>query len=313
MLSYLKNFVELRTKVASVFPFVYTLVIYILLYKESYDFNVLIVVLFAIAILCLDMATTALNHLAGIKDEINISMYDQKLIKDMDDLGLSMKFNYSVFFILVTLGIGLGIIITLLSNIYVLGIGAVCVFVAIIYSYGPLPLKNTFLGELASGITMGMLIPLALIFALDASIFINIKDLILNINLENVLIWFFVLMIPSLVIANIMLANNICDVEKDVADGRLTLPIVIGKSKSIFLWKLLYIIVYIVLIGLVATNIFPLITLFSLVTIPFVYRNCRAFVKLPVKSKSFKFAVQNLVLIMSIITITLVIEILIKI
>ncbi len=312
MIKYLKNYVELRTKVASFFPFLYTVAIYIYLFKIDYNYNWLIVILFLVAMLCLDMATTVLNHNAGMKDEKNVSPYDQKLLVDMKKLGIDMRFNKRVLYALVTLGIGIGVVIVLLSNIYVLGIGTICVFVAIIYSYGPLPLKNTFLGELASGFTMGMLIPLALIFALDQSIFIKLNNWQLTINLENVFIWFAVLLIPTFVIANIMLANNICDIEKDKDDGRITLPIIIGKMHSIFLWKLLYALVYLIIVFLIVVKILPIVSLLTLVTIPVVSRNCLEFSQNPVKSLTFKFAVKNLIIIMSSIIFTLVIGVVIK-
>ncbi len=313
MLTYLKNYVELRTKVASFFPYLYTVSIYILLFKDDYNFSPLILILFLIAMLCLDMATTVLNHTAGINDEKHTSPYDQKLLADMQKLGIGMNFNYKLFYILVTAGIGLGLLIVILSNLFVLLIGAACVFVAIVYSYGPLPLKNTFLGELASGVTMGMLIPGALIMALDPSIFVELNDWTLSINLENTAIWMLLLLIPTFVIANIMLANNICDIEKDTNDGRITLPIIFGKEPSIFLWKLLYALAYVVILVLIGLNIFPLVSIISLLAIPIVVHNCKQFSQNPVKHLTFKYAVKNLIIIMGSITFTLVIKILLNI
>ncbi len=161
MFRYLLDYVELRTKVASFFPFIYTLIIYFLFAYPKYNFDASLTIIFLIAILSLDMATTTLNHLVGMNKEEDISMYDQRLIEGMKQYKLSSKFNYFVTGVLTVIGIFCGIYLVLNSSILLLLLGIVCVGVAIIYSYGPVPIKNTCLGELASGITMGYLIPLA--------------------------------------------------------------------------------------------------------------------------------------------------------
>ena len=53
------------------------------------------------------------------------------------------------------------------------------------------------------------------------------------VNLVEVL-YIFILSIPAISgIANIMLANNICDIEDDIENKRYTLPIYIGKERAL--------------------------------------------------------------------------------
>lgn len=298
MISYLRDFVELRTKVASVFPFLYTLIIYTYLYNVD-QLDIKITVLFFLSMICLDMATTAINHLAGFTNEKDISPYDQKLLDEAKKLGLSRKFNLMIVAVLVATGVGLGIAIVVLTNIYVLIIGAGCTLVALLYSYGPIPLKNTFLGEVASGITLGALVPLAFVFSQNSTIFIEsftVKQLILNV--EGILTWAVILTIPVLVVANIMLANNICDMKKDKRDGRVTLPLMIGTGNSKLLWLIGYLLCYIFIIALVALKFLPLISLVAILTLPLVLNNCRKFIKKSVKQLTFKYAVFNLQIIL---------------
>lgn len=298
MIRYLRDFVELRTKVASVFPFVYTLCIYAYSLQGG-KVNWPLAILFFISMLCLDMATTALNHIAGIHDEGDISVYDQKLLKQMKKLKIDNRVNKKIVIILVSLGVSLGLLIMLLSSIYVGLVGVICIFVAAIYSYGPLPLKNTCLGEIASGLTMGVLIPLAFLLSQDASMFITGNQILtLQFDFNNIYKWGLLLCIPTLVIANVMLANNTCDIEKDRANGRKTLPIIIGKYPSLGLWLGSYTLAYLGIISGIVMSFLPPIAIYGLVTIPFVVSNSIKFVVNPHKIKTFKYAVFNLQLIL---------------
>lgn len=299
MVSYLKNFVELRTKVASVFPFFYVLLVYLVYYSNQYQFKPELAIVFFISMLSLDMATTALNHLAGLNKEEDISLYDQQLQKSMNKLGINNNTNWAIFLILALIGIGLGGYLVLSSNIYVLLLGAFCVFIALIYSYGPLPLKNTCLGEVASGFTMGAIIPIAFLCIQDLSLFLKDNNLFaFDFYLYNMYCWALILLIPVLLIAAIMLANNICDIDKDIANGRKTLPILIGQQNGLRLWNGLYFTSYIILVLLVILDIFHPIMLLGLVTIPVVLKNCKKLNEIPVKAKSFKYVVFNLQIIL---------------
>lgn len=298
MFKYLKDFVELRTKVASVFPFMYVLGIYLYAFSD-YQFSLLLAVLFFISMLSLDMATTVLNHMAGIDHETNMSKYDRRLLKQMEELGLSHQFNRRVLYTLAAIGIGSGLIVALLSNLFVVLIGIVCVCVALAYSYGPLPLKNTCLGELASGLTMGFLIPLAFLFSQDSSLFITeFTPQLLTLDVQVIIDWTLILLIPTIVIANIMLANNICDMAKDRDNGRLTLPLYIGKRKSLALWGFLYFITFILIITLILIQLVPELVMYGLVVFLVVIVNSSRFISYPVKAKTFKYAVFNLQLIL---------------
>ncbi len=312
MIKYLINLVELRTKVASVFPLVYTMVIYIY-YFNDYQFSYLVAFIFSISMICLDMATTVLNHISGMSVEAETSHYDKQLLKMMEELKVDSSFNTKVLVMFISIGLILGIILAFTTNLLVLIVGAICVAVAAIYSNGPIPLKNTCLGEIASGVTMGMLIPIAFICAQDTSVFIISFDYrSVTFNIVNIVKWGTILLIPTLSIANIMLANNICDFKKDKNDGRITLPHVINKQNSKWLWLINYLLCYILLIVLLIANILPLVSVIVLVSIPFVFTNIKKFIKKPLKSKTFKYAVFNLQIIVGSIIVTTILGMLIK-
>lgn len=111
----------------------------------------------------------------------------------------------------------------------------VCFAIGILYTFGPIPISRMPLGEIFSGVTMGFGILFLTVYvnAFDQNIanlvwegrMISFRADLLQI-LEIVLV-----SIPCVAtIANIMLANNICDLEEDIKNNRFTLPYYIGKN-----------------------------------------------------------------------------------
>jgi 1,4-dihydroxy-2-naphthoate octaprenyltransferase len=105
-------------------------------------------------------------------------------------------------------------------------------------------------------------------------------------------------LIPFAVTANIMLANNICDLEKDIAVKRHTLPYYIGKN-SLHLFAGLYYLTYIAVLAMVILEILHPICLLSFLSIILVQKNIKEFYKKQEKATTFLCAIKNFVIIMS--------------
>jgi len=99
--------------------------------------------------------------------------------------------------------------------------------------------------------------------------------------------------------ANIMLANNICDLEKDILVNRHTLPYYIGKPSSVALYAFLYYSVYLVSMFLVILKFLPPWYLLLLVTLIPVEMNLRVFRKKQEKALTFITSIKNYVLLMT--------------
>jgi 1,4-dihydroxy-2-naphthoate octaprenyltransferase len=103
--------------------------------------------------------------------------------------------------------------------------------------------------------------------------------------------------IPFSTTANIMLANNICDLEKDILVKRHTLPYYIGK-KALYLFALLNYLPYAAVIAMVALQILHPVCLLSLASIIPVQKNINVFFKKQEKETTFICAIKNFILIM---------------
>lgn len=115
-------------------------------------------------------------------------------------------------------------------------IGVIGAAVIVCYSSGKLPISYVPLGELVSGVVMGALIPLAdvCVFAAHGYPQAGLFDLPAGID------WFaFVSCVMPFVIgiAMVMATQNNCDIERDLPVGRKTLPIVLGRTRSVIVYR----------------------------------------------------------------------------
>ncbi|MNJ55227.1 1,4-dihydroxy-2-naphthoate octaprenyltransferase [compost metagenome] len=118
----------------------------------------------------------------------------------------------------------------------------------------------------------------------------------LQVQLLEVILVFLVSIPAILGIANIMLANNICDMEDDIENKRYTLPVYIGRPNAIILFKILYYAAYLDLIVLFVLRVHPIIAMLVLLTFIPVRRNIKRFTEKPTKEFTFGLAVQNFML-----------------
>lgn len=130
----------------------------------------------------------------------------------------------------------LGIYICYESSWLLLVVGGISMLIGYLYTGGPYPIAYTPFGELFSGIVMGMLIVLI-------STFIQVG------SVPNSAI---LLSIPSaLLVAAIMLSNNIRDIVEDKKGGRKTMAILVGRKNAITILTSFFLVSYLWIIVLV--------------------------------------------------------------
>lgn len=291
------DFIEIKTKITSIFAFFITIAF--LLYKE-HKINWVLTAVFFCSMLLFDLATTAINNYIDTKTNGQVLQFGRSK-------------SLIIIFVLLGISTALGLYIAYMSDLVVLLLGGLCFLCGILYTYGPVPISRQPLGEFLSGIFYGFFIPFLIMY-------INMPKgeiLTLNVGWEAMRVELMVLPIltvilfsitPTCATANIMLANNICDVEKDIAVKRYTLAYYLGK-KSLTLFAALYYVTYFATIGMVVFKIISPLCLLSLLTIFIVQKNIQKFVKRQDKESTFLVAVQNYIIIMGANTILIFISI----
>lgn len=133
-------------------------------------------------------------------------------------------------------------------------IGIAGALVAVIYTAGPFPLAYNGLGELAAGIFMGPLIVVGAYYVMARG------------QLAPDLVW---ISLPvGLMVAAILHANNLRDMEADRAANKRTLAVLLGRPAARVEYVVLVGGAYVALAGLIVFGAVPVTTALAALTLP---------------------------------------------
>lgn len=286
------SYIEVTTKITSLFAFLMT-VSYLFSIGQKPD--LLKSLAFFLSMLLFDMTATAINNYEDTKN-------------NRQELQFNRKTALNIIIIQLLISSGLGIYLALITDVIVLLLGMLCFLFGIIYSFGPVSISRLPLGEFFSGLFYGLIIPFIVLY-------INMPDgTYLNYSADMVSVDFSFKIIPIIKVlllsiipfcatAGIMLANNICDLQKDAAVKRFTLPYYIGTKASLYLFAGLYYLIYLALIIMVVIGMLSPICLISLVTFIPIQKNIAEFHSKQEKAFTFVLSVKNYLIIMSSVTV----------
>ena len=291
--------VEIQTKVASVIPY-FTALLYVLYSTKRLNVVNMIIMFFSMVIF--DMTVTALNNYFDYQRAEKKHGYNYEIHNSIVQYQLKTSTVKAVILTMALISAALGLLLVFRTNLVTLLLGAACFAIGFAYSYGPLPISRTPFGEIFSGLTMGLGIPFI-------TYYINVFNQgVVNISLQSrvfalsfdayQIAGIILVSLPAVFgIANIMLANNICDIEDDLPNKRYTLPIVIGRDKAITLLKILFALAYVAILAAVALRVLPLYALLTLLTIIPLRKNVKLFSANPTKKDTFGLIVGSFVMI----------------
>lgn len=306
--------VEIQTKVASVFPFLLGT------FYAAYRFETFkaenFLLMFA-SLICIDMATTAINNYMDFKRANKKRGFGYEYYNGIVRYDLKESSVKAVIYILLGLAVIFGLLLFFETNYTILILGIISFSIGILYSFGPVPISHTPFGEILSGSFMGIMITFIAIYihVFDRNL-LNISMqsgfLDLKMNVPEILYIILISIPPAAGIANIMFANNICDMDDDIENKRYTLPIYIGRENALKVFRILYYIGYGSLIISLILEVAPIVSVLVLFTFIFVNRNIKLFYEKQSKKDTFILAVKNSVVINASMVITLAIAVILK-
>lgn len=289
------DLVEIRTKLASLFPFMIA-VLFTNTYFHSFHWGKTL--FFFFGMLAFDMATTAINNYMDFRKARSEEYKYQENVIGKEQL--SERTVVRIIFGLIGFSAIVGITLAIQTGWLLLLMGCACCFIGVFYTFGPIPLSRMPLGEVFSGVTMGLGI-----FAI--TIYLNTYDkklFFMELDLKHfaitgsttaalAVVWASIPLIAT--IANIMLANNLCDLEQDIENHRYTLPFYLGKKNAVILFNLLMYSSYVaIVIGLIA-GIYRWPILLTFLSLIKVFPQTKAFSAEQIKRKTFVMSIKNLV------------------
>jgi 1,4-dihydroxy-2-naphthoate polyprenyltransferase len=210
------SIIEIRTKIVSVSSFVLGTLFAALLVP----LDPLITVIMALAVLAVDMGTTAFNSFFDYIRQVDTPDYlresEKVLLHDGVAPGAALLVAAGLFLV----ATALGVVLAFLVGIEIAVVGAVSMMVGFFYTGGPRPLSSTPFGEFFAGGFLG-----SLLFLLSA--YVQTGFLTTEMAMAS---------LPSLfLVASILAVNNACDREGDKAAGRRTLAIILGERRAPYL------------------------------------------------------------------------------
>lgn len=311
--SFLK-LVEIQTKVASLIPFLFGS---FYVYYRFETFSIVNALILFISMIIFDMTTTTINNYMDYKKAIKKEGYGYEthnaIVKD------ALQPGHVVILIIIMLVLSslLGIVLVMRTNLIILLLGMICFAIGISYSFGPLPISRTPFGEVFSGLTMGFILTFISMYVhifnqdvVNLNLIASHLEMFINVSLILSLI---IITLPLVTgIANIMLANNICDMDDDIVNRRYTLPICIGKENSLVLYFALYVFGYCSIVLGVVLNVLPFVSLLTLLTIKPVVKHVKQFNQIQTKKDTFILSVKNFIIINLVYIVTIILAILLK-
>lgn len=290
--------VEIRTKVASIFPFIMGILFSLAYFHEFHPLNT---VIFFVGMILFDLTTTSINNYMDFKKaKSKVYKYEQNVIgreKIPETLVRNMIFGMLALTLLI------GLYLTWMTGWLLLLMGLVVCFIGVFYTFGPVPLSRMPLGEVFSGMTMGLgifAITIYLNTVTQKVFYLDIDFATGTFGLVGHLWAVCAIVLASLplvfTIANIMLANNLRDLETDIENHRYTLVYYIGRTNGIHLFQGLMLASYgAILIGfLFGLYQWPILLVF--LTLPKIRQNLKEHQASLPHPRSFGYSIKNMIL-----------------
>ncbi|KRO27915.1 1,4-dihydroxy-2-naphthoate polyprenyltransferase [Lactiplantibacillus fabifermentans] len=290
------QFIRLNAKAASVVPYFLGILFSIYYFHEFKWANSII---YLIAQVAIALFVTGFNNVQDYYLAKDIHYRDTYNIIGREHL--SPRRSLHMMLAMLATAIILGIVLVFRTNLLLLFMGAAAIGVAVFYTYGPIPFSRFPLGELLSGTVEGfgvfflavyMNVPTPMLMGFH----FNWPYFSLAGNLQNILVMILVGLPNIFLVANIMLADNICDLEQDIRNERYTVPYYIGKDRAIKVYDTLVLLAYIPVIFSVLFQVLPIYQLIVLLSLPIILKNIKTFNAEQVKETTFNTAPQNLML-----------------
>ena len=256
-----------------------------LMYNHFYDWRVLV---FMLTLTFIHIAVNIFNNYMDYKNAKDVNYKQHTNIIGRENLSLSTVSR--LFFLFLILSFIFGAFLTYYSGIYILLLGTFGYYVGLGYSYGRRPINSLPIAEIVPASLSGYLIP-----AMSAYLASYGHVRMTGAFFQETILAFLPMVICMF---NNLLANNTCDLEEDIRNGRRTLVYYIGKKRSVQLLVGLTVLAFLLIVISVWLNLAPAIALLSLVLLPLILKMIAPYIKKQSKKETFPLVLKSMSLLM---------------
>lgn len=273
--------VEMKAKTASVLPFLIGLCYS---YYFYHHLNLVYLLLFFISMLLFNMFVDIWDNYNDYHRALDQDYQRQTNIIGRENL--SIKRVQSLMYSFLVISFLIGLVLAYFVGVPILIMGSFCYAVGLLYSGGPRPLSSLPLGEFFSGFTMGFMISLICVY-------LNVYPHF-TWSLTSLASLALIALPNTLWIANLMLANNLCDKAEDEANRRYTLVHYLGIPWSLRLFIANNCLAFVAIFFQYYFGLAPISVLLTFLLVPFVIKQTSQLYHKQVKSQTFICAVKIL-------------------
>ena len=195
-----------------------------------------------------------------------------------------------IFYLAMAVSLILGTYLVSQTNLLVGILGFIGFYIGLFYSYGKYPINSLPIAETVTAIASGFFI---------TTIAYYLATLKEPHQTTNFFLSLGAISLPLVIsMFNNLLANNTCDLEEDIQNGRKTLVYYLGKEKAVNLLWGLTIFNFVWLIPLVVLGLAPKLILALLLALPFVLKKLRFYKVEQDKQKTFPIVLKSMSLMM---------------
>ncbi|MCI1986521.1 MAG: UbiA family prenyltransferase [Lactobacillus sp.] len=195
----------------------------------------------------------------------------------------------------------MGLLLVWRTNLSLLVIGGAAIFVAIFYTYGPVPLSRLPSGELLAGLCEGFGTIFIAVFVNHApqpvTLAVDWTAFRFGIDMATCLQLLLIALPIVILDGTVMFADNICDLNQDQRNQRFTLPYYLGKDRALRVYPWLPRSAFALIVVGVVLQVLPWPLLATLGLWPLVAKNTRGFQAKQSKAETFNLAIKSLLLV----------------
>lgn len=255
-------------------------------YNHTWNWRI---ILYVLTILFFHVAVNIFNNYMDYKNASDAHDYKVKSnIIGRENLNLATVKKAFLFFL--ALASFFGLLLVWSTNLVLLGLGVLGFYVGLFYSSGPKPLNSLPIAETVTSLFSGFVIPLI-------GAYLCLYDQV-DFSFHTIKLVFFISLPMVVMMFNNLLANNTCDLEEDIVNGRKTLVYYLGKKKAVQLFKVVFVFNFLWLILLVYLKLAPFPILLLILLLPKYWKSLSPYFEVQDKQKTFPVALKNMAAIM---------------
>nr|WP_241865033.1 UbiA family prenyltransferase [Lacticaseibacillus kribbianus] len=191
-----------------------------------------------------------------------------------------------------------GVVLVWRTDLALLLIGGAGIFVAVFYTFGPVPLSRLPSGEVLAGLCEGFGTILIAVFVnvtpRPVTLVMTSRTFALALDAAQLLRLLLVALPIVLLDAATMFADNICDLDQDIRNQRFTLPYYLGRARALAVYPWLPAAAFAAIGVGVAARVLPWPTILVWALWPLAHRNTHRFLTHPSKQATFITAIHTM-------------------